>query len=251
MKESLHRAAIWYSQFGFAVAQDIRIPQFSEQAATAGWRQEIVKQIFSEKLFPARTAQHLHERVICIYHPPVRVAKESSLLNAVEKVPVAPFRFHLFANVDEDMDRVRVRSVVRRHLRRGHQEAAIRQKFDWPFESTRLVRAQRAISGVFFAHRSKHFVNRAPDQLGGMNPEPRGQRSIDSNDISVRAVDDNRVRNRVNYPDPPLPGTMHLFKQASVVEQSAKTDAQECQPFQKFFREILRTLPLREGRTEA
>ena len=228
MKESLERAAILTSQFGFAVAQDIRIPQFLQQAATACRRQQIFKQIFREKLFTARTAQHLHRGVICIHHPPVRIAKESSLLNAVEKVPVAPFRFHLFANVDEHMDRVRVRPFVRGHFRRGHQEAAIRQEFDRSFDATRLVRTKRAKPGDFFPLGSKHFVDRAPDQSGWMNAQSCGERTIDSNNISLRIVNDDRVRNRINHPDPPLPGTMHLFKQARVFEQAAKTDAEEC-----------------------
>ena len=125
------------------------------------------------------------------------------------------------------MDRVRVRPFVRGHFRRGHQEAAIRQKFDWPFDAPRLVRAKGAKSGDFFPLGPKHFVDRAPDQPGRMNSKPRGKRTVDSNNISLRVVNDNRVRNRINDPDPPLPGTMHLFKQARVLKQAAKTDAEE------------------------
>src|SRR4029077_3341393 len=172
-------------------------------------------------------AQHLHQRVIRIHHPPVRVTKKSPLLNAVEEVPVATFRFHLFANVDEHMDRVSVRPFVRGHFRRGHQEAAIRQKFDWSFDAPRLVRAKGATSGDFFPLGPKHFVDRAPDQPGWMNSKSRGKRTINSNNISIRVVNDNRVRNRINYPDPPLPGTMHLFKQARGFEQAGETYSEE------------------------
>ena len=152
--------------------------------------------------------------MVRIHHPPLRIAKESSLLNAVEEIPVAPFRFQFFANIDEDMDRVRVRSFVRGHFRRGYQEAAIRQEFDRPFDASRLVRTKRAQPGDFFPLGSKDFVDRAPDQPGRVNAQPSGERTVDSNNTPFRVVNDDRVRNRINDADPPLPGTMHLFKQA-------------------------------------
>src|SRR5580704_16762798 len=150
MKENLKRAAILSAQFGFAVAQYIGIPKFLEQTAAACRRQEVFKQILSEKLFTARTAQHLYERVICIHHPPTRITKECALLNAVEEIPVAPFRFHLLANVDEHVDRVGVRPVVLGHFRRRHQEAAILQKFDWSFDATPVVQTEGTESRDFF-----------------------------------------------------------------------------------------------------
>lgn len=186
--------------------------------------------------------------MVRIHHPPVRIAKESSLLNAVEEVTVAPFGFQFFANIDEDMNRVRVRPFVRGHFRRGYQEAAIRQEFDRSFDASRLIRTKRAQPGDFLPLGSKDFVDRAPDQPGRMNSQPRGERTVDSNDFPFRVVNNDRVRNRINDPDPALPLTMHLFKQARVFEQAAKTGAEERQPFQKLFRNLCCVLPRRKGR---
>jgi hypothetical protein len=84
-----------------------------------------------------------------------------------------------------------------------------------------------------------------------MHSKPRGKRTIDSNNISLSVVNDNRVRNRINDPDPPLSGTVYLFKQARVLEQSPKAEAEEGQPFQMFRGNIRRDLPSRKGCAEA
>src|SRR5580693_8535372 len=43
---------------------------------------------------------------------------------------------------------------------------------------------------------------------------------------------------------------MHLFKQACMFKQAAKTDAEECEPFQKLIRNLRPSFPDHESRTE-
>src|ERR1700722_20132380 len=107
--------------------------------------------------------------MIRIHHVSVRIAKEGSLLNAVEKIPVATLGFQLFTNVDEHMDGVCVRSVIRGYFRRGDQKATVRQEFDGPFDNPGLVRAKWTMSGGGFAFGSEDFVDGAPNQPGWMN----------------------------------------------------------------------------------
>src|SRR5580692_3421911 len=83
-----------------------------------------------------------------------------------------------------------------------------------------------------------------------MNSKPRGEGSIDSNDISFGVVYDNGVRNRVNHAHPTLAGTMDLFKQAGVFEQAAKIDAQQRETLQDKSRDVRHILPDHQGGAE-
>jgi hypothetical protein len=61
-----------------------------------------------------------------------------------------------------------------------------------------------------------------------MNSQPRGKRTVDSNNIPRVVVHDNRVGDCVDHPDPALPGSMDLFKETRMLEEAAKSDPKKC-----------------------
>jgi hypothetical protein len=84
-----------------------------------------------------------------------------------------------------------------------------------------------------------------------MYPQSRGERTINSNNISLGIVNHDRVRNGINDADPALSRAVHFLKQARVFEQAAKTHAEERETLQEASREIRRTFPGHKSRVEA
>jgi hypothetical protein len=66
-----------------------------------------------------------------------------------------------------------------------------------------------------------------------MNSNPLGERAVDPNNVSLSVVNDNRIRNSVDYADPLLAGTVYLIEQAGMIEQPSKKGTQHRHLFQQ------------------